>query len=70
MIARLMDPTSHVAEKANVGVVNVNAMNVMLANFANAPRMNAQKVKLVLDLCTTVPNIYISLFKTSLIFSQ
>ena len=70
IIAWPMDPTSYVTEEANVDVANVNAMKVMLANFANAPRMNAQKVKLVLDLCTTVPNIYISLFKTSLIFSQ
>ena len=42
-----MDPTSYVTEEANVDVANVNAMKVMLANFANAPRMNAQKVKLV-----------------------
>ena len=28
-------------------MANVNAMKVMLANFANAPRMNAQKVQLV-----------------------
>ena len=41
------DPTSYVTEEANVDVANVNAMKVMLANFANAPRMNAQKVKLV-----------------------
>ena len=40
------DPTSYVTEEANVDVANVNAMKVMLANFANAPRMNAQKVKL------------------------
>ena len=61
-----MDPTSYVTEEANVDVANVNAMKVMLANFANAPRMNAQKVKLALDLCTC----YLSLFMTSLIFSQ
>jgi len=42
------DPTSYVTEEANVDVANVNAMKVMLANFANAPRMNAQKVQLVL----------------------
>lgn len=41
------DPTSYVTEEANVDVANVNAMKVMLANFANAPRMNAQKVQLV-----------------------
>ena len=44
--ARPMETTSYVAGTANVAVANANVMKVMLANFADALRINVQKVDL------------------------